>query len=116
FFPARIPLALALERLRGPDGEGAGYDPRNVGLGRDASRLASVTGAESDGLAARVGRPMARYLVDLPLPTRVRSDLLVLGRSPERHLAEKTTLAIVGLLLVPALAGLLALGGTPLSW
>jgi tight adherence protein C len=117
FLPARVPLAVALERLRDLDGDHAGYDPTNAGLGRDASRLDSVTGAESDGLAAQVGRPMARYLVDLPLlPTRVRSDLFVLGRSPERHLAEKTTLAIVGLLLVPAMAGLLALGGTPVSW
>ena len=44
----------------------------------------------------------------------MRRDLAVLGRSSERHLAEKVTLAIVGLLLVPACAGLLALAGTTL--
>ncbi|MGH9295777.1 MAG: type II secretion system F family protein, partial [Acidimicrobiales bacterium] len=35
-------------------------------------------------------------------------------RSPERHLAEKVTLALVGLLFVPAVTALLALGGAHL--
>ena len=37
----------------------------------------------------------------------------MLGRSPERHLAEKVTLALVGLLFVPAIAALLAPGWRP---
>jgi Flp pilus assembly protein TadB len=45
----------------------------------------------------------------------VRRDLAVLDRSPERHLAEKLTLALVGLLFGPALAALLFLGGAHLS-
>jgi Flp pilus assembly protein TadB len=44
----------------------------------------------------------------------VRRDLAVLGRGPERHLAEKVTLALVGLLFVPAVSALLALGGAAL--
>jgi Flp pilus assembly protein TadB len=46
----------------------------------------------------------------------VRRDLVVLGRSPERHLAEKVALGLVGLLLAPAMAALAALGdvGLPL--
>ncbi|HTV10892.1 MAG TPA: type II secretion system F family protein, partial [Acidimicrobiales bacterium] len=48
------------------------------------------------------------------LRSRVRRDLAVLGRSPERHLAEKVTLVLVGLLLVPASAGALALAGADL--
>ena len=48
------------------------------------------------------------------IPARVRHDLAVLGRSPERHLAEKVTLALVGLLFAPAIAVLLALGGAHL--
>jgi Flp pilus assembly protein TadB len=50
------------------------------------------------------------------LPRRVRSDLAVLGRPPERHLAEKVTLGLVGLLMVPAFAEILALGGAPIGW
>jgi Flp pilus assembly protein TadB len=38
----------------------------------------------------------------------------VLGRGPERHLAEKVTLALVGLLFAPAVAALLLLGGAHL--
>lgn len=67
------------------------------------------------GFAARLGRPaadaLARAGAGWLLPAAVRRDLAVLGRSPERHLAEKVTLALVGLLFAPAVAALLLLGG-----
>jgi len=73
---------------------------------------------EDGGVAARLGRPVAGYLsragAGWLLPAGVRRDLAVLGRSPERHLAEKVTLALVGLLFVPAISVLLALGGAHL--
>jgi tight adherence protein C len=63
--------------------------------------------------AARVGRPAARALTrsgaSWLIPATVRRDLAVLGRSPERHLAEKVTLALVG--FAPAMAALLLVGG-----
>lgn len=67
------------------------------------------------GFAARLGRPAADALTRAGagwlLPAAVRRDLAVLGRSPERHLAEKVTLALVGFLFAPAVAALLLLGG-----
>ena len=67
------------------------------------------------GFSARLGRPVAdaldggdrRWLC----PGWLLRDLAVLGRSPERQLAEKVTLALVGFLFVPAVAALLAFGG-----
>ena len=74
--------------------------------------------AETEGFAARAGRPLAAALTRAGgawlVPGRVRRDLAVLGRGSERHLAEKLTLALVGLLLVPAVTALLAVGGTHL--
>ncbi len=76
--------------------------------------------AEDDlgGFAARLGRPAADALTRAGaswlVPAAIRRDLAVLGRRPERHLAEKAALGLVGLLLVPAVDGLLALGGAAL--
>ena len=97
-FPPRPSLAQALARLRRPP------EP------------ALVLQAETEGgFAARLGRPAAGYLARSGpawlLPARVRQDLAVLGRGPERHLAEKVTLAVFGLCFVPAATALLALGG-----
>jgi Flp pilus assembly protein TadB len=50
------------------------------------------------------------------LSRRVRSDLVIVGRSVDRHLAEKVALGLTGLLLVPAFVGVLALGGASLGW
>jgi Flp pilus assembly protein TadB len=62
-----------------------------------------------------MGRPVAELLARSGLGSvtwrGVARDLVVLGRSPEVHLAEKVTLALVGLLLVPATAAVLAVGG-----
>ena len=70
------------------------------------------------GFAARFGRPIADVLVrgggDVLVWSRVRRDLAVLGRSTERHMAEKVTLGLLGLLLVPASVALLALAGASL--
>ncbi|MHB8341551.1 MAG: type II secretion system F family protein [Mycobacteriales bacterium] len=69
---------------------------------------------EPTGVTGRISRPvadsLARQLPGLIFPA-LRRDLTVLARSPARHLAEKITLALVGLLLVPAAAAVLALGG-----
>jgi tight adherence protein C len=74
-----------------------------------------VTPGEAGGFAARLGAPLAGLLVRTGAGAlvwgRVRRDLAVLGRSPERHLAEKATLATVGLVLAPACATLAALSG-----
>jgi Flp pilus assembly protein TadB len=100
-YPPRPSLAYALAQLR------------------RLPEPAPVLGVDPDGgLAARLGRPIADRLVQTKagwlLPSSVRRDLAVLGRSPERHLAEKVTLALVGLLFAPAIAVLLALGGAHL--
>ena len=80
---------------------------------------APVLAPEADsGFAARLGRPAARVLhrsgAGWLIPQRVRRDLAVLDRSPERHLAEKLTLALVGLLFAPAITALSVVGrGAP---
>ena len=100
-YPPRPSLAQALAQLR------------------RLPEPAPVIAPEADGgFSARLGRPAADALVRAGagwlLPAAVRRDLAVLGRSPERHLAEKVTLALVGLLFVPAVAALLLLGGAHL--
>jgi tight adherence protein C len=100
-FPPRPSLAQALAQLR------------------RLPEPAPVLAAESEGgFAARLGRPAADALTRAGagwlLPATVRRDLAVLGRSPERHLAEQVTLALVGLLFAPAIAALLLVGGAHL--
>jgi tight adherence protein C len=100
-YPPRPSLAHALAQLR-----------------RLPEPVPVITVAPDGGLAVRLGRPIADRLVQTKagwlLPASVRRDLAVLGRSPERHLAEKVTLALVGLLFAPAIAVLLTLGGAHL--
>ena len=122
-FPSRIPLAVALNRLHGFDQTAGGHSALSgsgigpLGIDGHISAHPGIAETGAGGIAARVGSPIARHLVDLPLlPARVRSDLAVLGRTSERHMAEKVTLALVGLLLVPAFTGLLAFGGTAVAW
>jgi tight adherence protein C len=99
--PPRPSLAEALAQLR--------HQPQP---------RAAVVADDPGGFTARFGRPLADLLVraggGVVIWPRVRRDLAVLGRSPDRHIAEKVTLAIVGLLIVPACAGLLALAGIDL--
>lgn len=96
-FPPRPSLAQALASLRHVPG------PAPI-----------VAAGEPGGLSARLGGPVAavlgRHAPGLVFPA-VRRDLLVLARSPDRHLAEKTTLALVGLLIAPAATAVLAVGG-----
>ncbi|HET9732292.1 MAG TPA: type II secretion system F family protein [Acidimicrobiales bacterium] len=74
-----------------------------------------VAETEEVGVAARLGGPAARLLLRAGAGglvwRRVRADLAVLGRSPERHMAEKAALAVVGLVLAPACATTVALAG-----
>ena len=101
-FPSRQSLAQALAQLRR--------------VPEAAPVLAPVA---DGGVAARAGRPIAELLGHMGagwlVPGRIRQDLAVLDRSAERHLAEKVTLALTGLLLVPTFAALLTLGGADLS-
>ncbi len=100
-YPPRPSLAHALAQLR-----------------RLPEPAPVLTAEIEGGFAARLGRPAADALTRAGagwlLPASVRRDLAVLGRSPERHLAEQVALALVGLLFVPAVAVLLALGGAHL--
>ena len=102
-----------------------GISPPRASLADALARLRHVPEPEPlvviddrGGLVARLGLPLAHVLVrdktQALLWPRVRRDLAVVGRSPERHLAEKVALALFGLLLAPAFAALLALGGAAL--
>jgi Flp pilus assembly protein TadB len=100
-YPPRPSLAQALAQLR------------------RIPEPAPVLTPESDGaLAARLGRPAAEAITRAGagwlLPATVRRDLTVLGRSPERHLAEQVTLGLVGLLFAPVITALLLFGGAHL--
>jgi tight adherence protein C len=100
-FPPRPSLAQALAQLR-----------------RLPEPTPVLTPEDDGGFSARLGRPVADVLgragAGWLIPGGVRRDLAVLGRSPERHLAEKVTLALLGLLFAPAIAGLLVVGGARL--
>jgi tight adherence protein C len=96
--------------------------PRKVSL---ADALAALTRephsplvtVDAGGWAARLGRPAVTLLAGLGLPTQAaRRDLAILARPPERQLAEQATAAVAGLLLAPAVTGLLAAGGLVLPW
>ncbi len=103
-----------------------GWAPPRPGLAASLSRLRHtrdlsarpVTGG--GGFAARLGAPLAHRLADAGggslVGKRVRADLVVLGRSPERHLAEKVALGLVGLLVLPAMAAVMAAAGASLPF
>jgi Flp pilus assembly protein TadB len=80
------------------------------GLNRAAESAAADAGV---GWASRYGRPAVRLLrrVGLPLAS-TRRDLATVDKPVDVHLAEQATSAVFGLLLPPAAASLLALGGT----
>jgi tight adherence protein C len=91
----------------------AGLAPRRASLA-DAldfltrQRPAPVITLDAGGWAARLGRPAAALLAGLGLPGKtLRADLAILGRPPERLLAEQATAAV---------AGLLAAGGVSAGW
>jgi Flp pilus assembly protein TadB len=101
-FPPRPSLAEALAQLR--------RVPQPA--------LLVAPGADGGGMAARVGRPLAelaeRAGAGRLIPGGVRRDLAILERSPQRHLAEKVTAALAGLLVVPAMSALAVGGGAQL--
>ncbi|GAA5169063.1 MULTISPECIES: secretion system protein [Amycolatopsis] len=69
------------------------------------------------GWAARWGRPAAKGLRALGLPTpRTIRDLQVIGRPIDVLLAEKATLCVVGLLLPTAVQAVLLVAGLALPW
>jgi Flp pilus assembly protein TadB len=100
----------------------AGLAPRRVSLADALALLtrqqpAPLVTLDAGGWAAQLGRPAAALLAALGLPGgTLRRDLAVLGRAPERLLAEQATAAIIGLLLVPATAALLAAAGLTTGW
>lgn len=72
---------------------------------------------DDEGWAARWGRPGVRPLAALGLPgERRQRDLMVLGRSTQALLAEKTILALTGLLLPSVLQLVLWAVGAALPW
>jgi Flp pilus assembly protein TadB len=86
-------------------------------LRRPAHLTAISIGSDSSGLAARAGRPLVRVMGGAPLlGRRVARDLRVIGRPPEVHAAEKIALGLFGLVLAPATAAVLALGGVRAGW
>ncbi|MFI9641419.1 type II secretion system F family protein [Micromonospora sp. NPDC051925] len=103
-FPPRLTLAQAFAVLHPPT-TGRTIMVRPVIAPDEAGRLASV------------GRPFVPLLVRLGLPrASVRADLGICGREPARHLAEQAAMALLGLLIPPAFAALVTLGGTPIGW
>jgi Flp pilus assembly protein TadB len=96
-----------------------GWFPRPPRLDKalDAPYEASRTGdldadAWATGWSGRWGRPAVRWLrrVGLPLAS-TRRDLATVDKPVDVHLAEQATATGFGLLLPPAVATLLALGG-----
>jgi len=76
-----------------------------------------VLSAGSTGWASRVGRPLVRPLAALGLPhPRLRTDLAVIGKTADQHLAEKATLAVTGLFLPVVVELLLTLTNAGGSW
>ena len=103
FVPARPSLAQVFAALHPPAPDRA---PVNIGVP-----------AEHDGLIATLGRPAAPLLHRAGLPRRaVEGDLAVCGRDTARHAAEQAVMALIGFLAVPALCGVLLLGGADLGW
>lgn len=98
-----------------------GLVPARPSLASSLAALRQVPGpapiavaVEPTGVTGRLTRPLADCLAHrlpgLVFPS-MRRDLAVLARSPARHLAEKITLALLGLLLIPAAAVVLVIGG-----
>ncbi|MEY9937000.1 type II secretion system F family protein [Streptacidiphilus sp. MAP5-3] len=72
---------------------------------------------EGEGWAVRAGRPLVPLLVACGLPgKRTAADLTTLEISPQRHLAEKATGTLAGLVLPYVCVLLPALLGAAASW
>ncbi len=69
------------------------------------------------GWVAGLGKPAVPLLARAGLPRAAAlGDLAICARDPARHLAEQAVMAVCGFLAVPALAGVLALGGVTIGW
>ena len=115
--PPRPPLAQTIAALRQRRVGTGGPDPRPPWDPSQPS--ADHPAAPASGWAARAGRPAAAGLARVGLPTaRTRADLALLDRPAAVHLAEQATTAVVGTVVVPAVAGILAVAGvdTAAGW
>ena len=110
--PPAPTLAETIAALRTPTPR----DPVTAaGPGNRATEL-SPSGTPPEGTssawASRAGRSATGALARAGLPTtRTRADLALLAHPPDVHLAEQATAAVVGAVVVPAMAGVLALAG-----
>ena len=79
----------------------------------EASRATDLDAdAWASGWSGRWGRPAVRWLRRAGLPlASTRRDLATMDKPVDVHLAEQATATVFGLLLPPAVAALLALGG-----
>lgn len=91
-FPARPPLVVSLNALNRPVVEVSDNHMDRVGV-----HILALT--ESLGLQL----------------TRLRADLDITDRSLTRHLAEKCALGLLGVVLVPAMFAIMAIGGVTVS-
>lgn len=99
-----------------------GHAPPKPSLGAILARTTApplppppILTTDDAGWAAKLGRPFVAPLLALRLPgARVVRDLAMLGRPTAAHVAQKATLAIVGLALPLGLHLVLATAGT--SW
>ena len=92
-----LPLGVALQRLQRPRVAGAAA-PRTPGLAGVGERLGRRLGARA------VGSVGVRSAL-------VETDLRMVGSSIERHVGTKVLLGLFGVLLPPAWAALVSLGG-----
>jgi tight adherence protein C len=97
-FPARPPLALALERLHRP------------GLRMPDSEVAVPRRSVSTRL---LGRSWTASALGRRLTEGATADLRVVGLTAEEHLAHRVTVAVVGVLWAPIVALVLATAGPP---
>jgi len=103
-FPPRPTLAQALAALHPPPAP-------------PVAAPSPIRGPDDAGWVAALGRPIAPLLARVGLPRRaVLANLAICGRDPARHRAEQAAMALLGVLIVPALAAVLALGGVGVSW
>jgi tight adherence protein C len=98
-WPARVPLAFALERLEG------GVQTEAEGSGR--------------GLAAKgseLGRALSQALENAGLPVgSSRQDAAIVGKPLERFYLDKVVFSLAGFLGLPAFAAVVTLAGTQIS-
>jgi Flp pilus assembly protein TadB len=82
-----------------------------------ATPMPPLLAPEPGGWIAGLGRPAVPLLARLGLPRSATiGDLAICGRDPARHLAEQAAMAVLGFLAVPAVAGMLTLGGLTIGW